>query len=363
MFFFIYSTRWSSIFYRFLHALLGYLIINLLFLGTSTYDMITTTVTAPPLEDSDGVADFLPDLTDRMSEFDNNNIDAEDNFDALGMMERLPDTVKAGKKAGETGKEKEKVEKKEENRGENKGDDLCESGTLGGANRDNSPPITTPPHSNTATPQSVLRNRKTHTEVTVSRDTSTSTSVNVSATDSNALNNNNSSSQHTHSHDGQCCTGTTHNVVTTLRMSHSTSTSNSTSSSISNHSSSINSSGSISSSSYTSTTTSLYTAASSTTDTDSPRSEQEALLRARLASQEDDSNESVDVDEERIHLAQQRLAQNLQQVCGYFVHFFCVYCNNRMHTLQMHIFCKVNVRASVLLVIIHDVPYSFKWIS
>lgn len=62
------------------------------FQGTTALDTITTSVSAPPLEDSDGLADFLPDLPQRMEQLDN-CIDAQDNVDNMGMLEQEDEGV------------------------------------------------------------------------------------------------------------------------------------------------------------------------------------------------------------------------------------------------------------------------------
>lgn len=58
-----------------------------MFHGTNALDTITTTVLAAPLEDSDGLADFLPDLSQRMEQLDN-CLDAQDNVDNMGLVEQ-----------------------------------------------------------------------------------------------------------------------------------------------------------------------------------------------------------------------------------------------------------------------------------
>lgn len=268
--------------------------------GTSSFDMITTSVTAPAMEDSDGVADFLPDLSDRMSEFDNNNIDAEDNFDALGMMETLPaakanvkESVKDGKdgvksdtpdehtahlgdtKSGES-ESKTSAEKSVDEHRESKPEPKTDAETETEAERTHPASPLSPP--------SVLRNRKTHTDVTPTGSAASDSRVGNSHVYSRE-----GSEIHSGHHYAGCCSGHTEHNNTNVG-THNTKIS-------------CNSAGSSSSSSSRSVK-------STTTDTaaNSPFSKDDEVV------EEEDSNDASEVNEDRIHLAQQRLAQNLQQV-------------------------------------------------
>jgi len=258
--------------------------------GTSSVDMITTTVTAPPLEDSDGVADYLPDLTDRMSEFDNNNIDAEDNFDALGMMETLPAAAKARTKGTVT--DGEIVVKREETVHEGDAGSLrSESCVESNANADvinNSSSATEKSgkdHSNMTelasaaetdsplSPQSILRNRKTHTEVSSSGSSSDDACASTNLVHEEG---NDSSNAHSEHSPAGCCSR--HHMYSAT---HSAGTGSSSSSSTG------------------------FSIDTTCTDSES------------LVAKEGDDEELYDtseLNENRINRAQQRLAQNLQQV-------------------------------------------------
>lgn len=271
--------------------------------------MITTTVTAPPLEDSDGVADFLPDLSDRMSEFDNNNIDAEDNFDALGMMETLPTAAKAGAKSGAMdGVKKVTQQEIPAQEGVSESQATCvESSTNADhdANVSNNTSASTEEtekeHSENRlgtkqfvsaettltagadlsplSPQhSVLRNRKTHTEVTSTGSSSSEASVHT-----NHVQGGRDSAHSGHGHAGCCGEHSVHSVHSV----HSTT-----------HSAVAGSSSSSSSSS----------SASFSLNTDS------SFAKEEEDKEDYDLVDVSEVNEDIINLAQQRLAQNLQQV-------------------------------------------------
>lgn len=265
--------------------------------GTSTLDIITTSVTAPPLEDSDGVADFLPDLSDRMSEFDNNNIDAEDNFDALGMMETMPAAAKASakdkpkseKSASDTnvtvdsvtsdaspissssaasmassGSSEETSSSSTQKLQESDTETKTRGDSTANAERKNFQQV----QSEAVSPHSVLRNRKTHTDVDrVELTTSTTTSVNASGrADAMRIH---SSSQHTHTFH---CSG--HDTTSAINNT---------------------------------ATGTAYTSSTTATTT--------KTIEASFIEEEEEVVVGLDpTEEERINQAQQRLAQNLQQV-------------------------------------------------
>eukprot|EP01032_Pedospumella_encystans_P009213 gene9213-10868_t len=265
--------------------------------GTSSVDMITTTVTAPPLEDSDGVADFLPDLTDRMSEFDNNNIDAEDNFDALGMMETLPAAAKAGRKGvmavggGKIVQDEETAHEEDASSLGSESKASCvESNANANFNNDSSSAAEklgkdySKRESNTTeltsavetdsmlSPQSVLRNRKTHKEGSKSGSSCYDASASNDHLHEEGYDSSNAHSEHS---PAGCCSG--HRGHSATRSAGAESTSSSTSFSI----------------------------GTTCTDSDSPVAKEggdEAL------------HDTTELNENRINLAQQRLAQNLQQV-------------------------------------------------